>query len=215
MRPQVQHLRALLACPRELWLVYVATFLEYLGVFSLLPILAGPLEECLRDLCLFDEHTWGSSVSVAKPFSLDTLGQFNEKSRLAWRPMARAEWLLSQRARTSLGDQDEGMYVVNSAKAPFTGWVRLIATCLREDYKSLEDTETGKPVRLYFEPGIAPWGRPGSPEDLSREVWAGFLPLAEMPLTPVPDELLSAEIPLPGYISNYSRKREAEESPQV
>lgn len=53
------------------------------------------------------------------------------------------------------------------------------------------------------------------PEDLSRAVWAGLLPLAEMPLTPVPDELQAAEIPLPGYISSYSRKRKAEESPQV
>jgi MFS family permease len=32
-------LRALLACPRELWLVFVATFLEYLGVFSFLQTL--------------------------------------------------------------------------------------------------------------------------------------------------------------------------------
>jgi MFS family permease len=32
-------LRALLACPRELWLVYAATFLEYLGIFSFLQTL--------------------------------------------------------------------------------------------------------------------------------------------------------------------------------
>ena len=32
-------LRALLECPRELWLVYLATFFEYLGVFSFLPTL--------------------------------------------------------------------------------------------------------------------------------------------------------------------------------
>ena len=32
-------LRALVACPRELWLVYAATFLEYLGVFSFLQTL--------------------------------------------------------------------------------------------------------------------------------------------------------------------------------
>jgi MFS family permease len=32
-------LRALWACPRELWLVYAATFLEYLGVFSFLQTL--------------------------------------------------------------------------------------------------------------------------------------------------------------------------------
>jgi MFS family permease len=32
-------LRALLACPRELWLIFLATFLEYLGVFSFLQTL--------------------------------------------------------------------------------------------------------------------------------------------------------------------------------
>ena len=34
-----EDLRALLACPRELWLVYTATFLEYVGVFSFLQTL--------------------------------------------------------------------------------------------------------------------------------------------------------------------------------
>lgn len=34
-----EDLRALLRCPRELWLVYAATFLEYLGIFSFLPTL--------------------------------------------------------------------------------------------------------------------------------------------------------------------------------
>lgn len=34
-----EDLRALLQCPRELWLVYFATFLEYLGIFSFLPTL--------------------------------------------------------------------------------------------------------------------------------------------------------------------------------
>jgi len=53
------------------------------------------MDDLYRDLCLFDEHTWGSSLSVAKPYSLDTQGQFTEKSILAYRPMARAEWLLS------------------------------------------------------------------------------------------------------------------------
>ncbi|AKU93783.1 putative integral membrane transport protein [Labilithrix luteola] len=34
-----EDLRALLDCPRELWLVYAATFFEYLGIFSFLPTL--------------------------------------------------------------------------------------------------------------------------------------------------------------------------------
>lgn len=32
-------LRALVRCPRELWLIYLATFLEYVGIFSFLPTL--------------------------------------------------------------------------------------------------------------------------------------------------------------------------------
>lgn len=33
-------IRALFKCPRELWLIYLATFLEYLGIFSFLPTLS-------------------------------------------------------------------------------------------------------------------------------------------------------------------------------
>lgn len=35
----LEDLRALLHCPRELWLVFLATFLEYMGIFSFLPTL--------------------------------------------------------------------------------------------------------------------------------------------------------------------------------
>jgi hypothetical protein len=41
----------------------------------------------LRDLCLFDEHTWGASFSVSAPYSLRTLGQYVEKSDLAYRQL--------------------------------------------------------------------------------------------------------------------------------
>jgi len=127
------------------------------------------MDELYRDLCLFDEHTWGSSLSVAKPYSLDTQAQFTEKSILAYRPMARAEWLLSQRARTKLIRDGEGLFLANPAPAPFGGWVRMIATCLRDDYQAVENPQTGERMKLYFEPGIQPWGRPRTPEDLTRE----------------------------------------------
>ncbi|HOW64315.1 MAG TPA: hypothetical protein P5186_14930 [Candidatus Paceibacterota bacterium] len=122
-----------------------------------------------RELCLFDEHTWGSSLSVAKPYSLDTQGQFNEKAGLAFRPMARAQWLLSQRARSRLISEGEGLFLANPGSAAFTGWISLIATCLRGPYQSIEDPRSGERMKLYFEPGIEPWGRPAKPEDLTRE----------------------------------------------
>lgn len=127
------------------------------------------MDELYRDLCLFDEHTWGSSLSVAKPYSLDTQAQFTEKSILAYRPMARAEWLLSQRARTKLVREGEGLFLANPSPAPFSGWVRMIATCLRDNYQAVENPQTGERMKLYFEPGIQPWGRPRTPEDLTRE----------------------------------------------
>jgi len=127
------------------------------------------MDALYRDLCLFDEHTWGSSLSVARPYSLDTQGQFTEKSILAYRPMARAEWLLSQRVRTKLIQEGEGLFIANPSAAPFSGWVRMIATCLRDNFQTVENPQTGGKMKLYFEPGIEPWGRPRKPEDLSRE----------------------------------------------
>ena len=134
------------------------------------------VEELMRDLCLFDEHTWGSSMSVALPFSLDTQGQWNEKSRLAWHPMAMAEWLLSQRARTRLAGEGEGLWLANPARGPFSGWVTMISTCLRDDYRSLIDPATGVRSALEFYPGVQPWGRPQNPAEFSREDVSGVFP---------------------------------------
>ena len=126
------------------------------------------IEELTRDLCLFDEHTWGSGMSVGQPYSLDAQGQWNEKARLAWRPMALAEWLLGQRARTRLVREPEGLWLANPAPAAFSGWANLIASCLRDDYRSVVDPATGARLPLYFQPGPL-WGRPQTPADLSRE----------------------------------------------
>ena len=102
------------------------------------------IEDMTRDLCLFDEHTWGSGMSVGQPYSLDAQGQWNEKARLAWRPMALSEWLLGQRARTRLVREPEGLWLANAAPGSFSGWANLIASCLREDYRSVVD-----PCLLY------------------------------------------------------------------
>lgn len=134
------------------------------------------IEALTKDLCLFDEHTWGSSMSVALPYSLDTQGQWNEKARLAWRPMALAEWLLSQRARTRLVGEGEGFCLANPTRAPFSGWVTMISTCLRDDYHSVIDPVTGARARLEFYPGVQPWGRPQNPGEFSREDVSAVFP---------------------------------------
>jgi nitroimidazol reductase NimA-like FMN-containing flavoprotein (pyridoxamine 5'-phosphate oxidase superfamily) len=42
-------------------------------------------------------------------------------------------------------------------------------------------------------------------EDYALPVWAGILPLEEMPSLPVRDDVQSESIPLPDYIARYSR----------
>ncbi|HEY3321825.1 MAG TPA: hypothetical protein VGP72_15255 [Planctomycetota bacterium] len=144
----------------------------------------GPLEERVvrkidslyKDLCLFDEHTWGSSMSVALPWNLDTQGQFAEKAMFAYRPKAQSEWLLAQRARTRLLREGDGLFVANTSAEPFSGWVYLNTSCLRGSFKSLRPANGGDPIALQFLPGIQPWGRPHKPTDLTRENTAAVFP---------------------------------------
>ncbi|MHB9078688.1 MAG: glycoside hydrolase family 38 N-terminal domain-containing protein [Pirellulaceae bacterium] len=124
----------------------------------------GPLQEqstrtantILRDLCLFDEHTWGASDSVGQPHSLETWAQYNEKSRYAYRPMALAKLLLAQRSRTAIYPREEGLYVVNTAEQPWSGWVVMPSSCLRGDFHSLRHSETQAAIPLVFEAGYRP-----------------------------------------------------------
>ena len=125
------------------------------------------VDSIYRDLCMFDEHTWGSSNSVARPHSLDVWAQYNEKSRAAYRPMAMATLLLAQRARTAVYGRDGGFYVANTAELPWSGWVTMPASCLRGDYHSLEDAETGRSLPLVFEHGCRPFSRPAGPHEMT------------------------------------------------
>ena len=42
-------------------------------------------------------------------------------------------------------------------------------------------------------------------EDYALPVWAGVLPLRELPLSPIQDELQSEGVPVPDYVADYSR----------
>jgi hypothetical protein len=129
-----------------------------------------------KELCLFDEHTWGSADSVAFPYSLDTLGQYSEKAGLAYRGLARAEWFLAQRVRTRLAAGPEGLYVGNTARLPYSGWVRMPATALRDRYQSVENPSSGRATPIEFEPGPRPFTRPENPGHVSIENTAVTFP---------------------------------------
>ncbi len=62
---------------------------------------------------------------------------------------------------------------------------------------SIQIDEASAKVRL---------GPPGDDEaDYALPIWAGVLPMREMPLAPVRDEVLPAEISTPDYVTNYRR----------
>ena len=44
-------------------------------------------------------------------------------------------------------------------------------------------------------------------EDYELPVWAGVLPVQELPLTPIQDERQTEQIPLPEYVAGYRRTR--------
>ncbi len=66
-------LRALLSCPRELWLIFLATFFEYLGIFSFLPTLAMWLS---TDYGMGDKEAgwWASTFSMLLTFFVFLVG---------------------------------------------------------------------------------------------------------------------------------------------
>lgn len=134
------------------------------------------VEDIYEQLCLFDEHTWGHINSAAMPWSSEVLGQYNEKSRYAYRSLAQSQWLLAQRIRGRLAQAEEGFYVINTSKLPWSGWITMLKSCLRDEYLSIEDTKTGISYPLEFRHGLRPYERPKNQEELTIENTAETFP---------------------------------------
>ena len=121
-------------------------------VFGPVPAKAqSTVSDILRDLCLFDEHTWGASTSISEPYNLRTLGQYTEKSDLAYRPMGRADALLQRRVRAVIDPLPEGVYAINPALAEMSGWATV--TGVDSKARSLKDTQAGNVSDLVRDGG--------------------------------------------------------------
>jgi hypothetical protein len=117
-------------------------------------------EQMRKEVCLFDEHTWGSSLSVARPDALDSQAQFNEKARLAYRPWAMARYLAGDQARARVASMPEGMYVINPAPLAYTGWINVPLLAFRQAKPPKPD---------HVSAGIEPWEWPTAESDVSME----------------------------------------------
>ena len=126
-------------------------------------------DDILRELCLFDEHTWGSADSIGLPHDIDTWAQYNEKARAAYHPLAMSKLLLAQRARTAIYPLEYGYYVANTAPRPWSGWVTLKSSALREDVTALKDPITGVTIPLELRAGYAQFTGPQEDGHLSIE----------------------------------------------
>ena len=123
----------------------------------------------LRELCFFDEHTWGSVDSIGRPHDLDVLGQYNEKSRYAYLAVGLSKLLLSQRANSKYFREETGYHLVNTAPEPWSGWVDIQATALREHLEALRDVESNRLFPMERRRGFSSWTRAHSPDDISPE----------------------------------------------
>ena len=126
-------------------------------------------DRLMRELCLFDEHTWGSADSIGLPHDIDTLAQFNEKARNAYYPLAMSKVLLAQRARTAIYPLEYGYYVANTAPRPWGGWVTMKTSALREKVDAFENPITGAATPVEVLPGYAQFTGPASPDQITPE----------------------------------------------
>ncbi|MCL2118435.1 MAG: hypothetical protein FWH27_08430 [Planctomycetaceae bacterium] len=131
-------------------------------------------DKILRQLCLFDEHTWGSVDSIGLPHAIDTHAQFNEKARTAYYGMALSKMLLAQRARTKIHAMktQDSFYVVNTAPKEWRGWVYLKTSALREPVEWLTETwdpEAWFTTKMERLPGYAQFVPPSNAEEMTYE----------------------------------------------
>jgi hypothetical protein len=103
----------------------------------------------LRDLVLFDEHTYDSADSILLPDSYETLGHQAQKALYAYRAMGEAQLLLASRMRSRLDDEPEGLYAGNPTSSPMTGWVNFPKRSVRREFHSL--TAEGVPISIYLD----------------------------------------------------------------
>jgi hypothetical protein len=155
------------------------------------PGVAKAADQMLRDLVLFDEHTWGSSDSISMPWTLDSQAQFAAKAMLAFGPMSRGELLVAERMHALLDGRPEGLYVVNPAPPTnyaFSGWVRFAQVAFGHTFDALQDPASGAllpvdwqavPAKLAesYEP-VAP-GTKAEPKSVGR-VWVEGLPAGKV-----------------------------------
>ena len=115
---------------------------------------------------MFDEHSWGSFRSAAYPWSPEAQGQFFDKASHAYRALAHAELLLSDRVRDSFSDGN-GITVFNPSKLPVSETISFPYEIFRGDCEALLSGGEEFPIELVS--GENNFTEPESEDDFSKE----------------------------------------------
>lgn len=127
------------------------------------------VRETWENICLYDEHCFSSWASVSNPYSFYNLSQAAEKNRYVYRALDNAQYLLAKRARALTAEDKNKIIVWNPSEKPMAALVELPLNCMRGEYHSVRNEETGEAWPIEYVDGVANFVRPQSPEELGPE----------------------------------------------
>lgn len=122
-----------------------------------------------ENLCMYDEHTFGSWQSVSNPHSFANKSQAAEKNIYVYRALDGAQCLLADRARAITQEERNTIVLINPTNTPLTVMQELPLNCLRGDYHSVRCEQTGEQWPLEYVDGISNFSRPKDPSEFSIE----------------------------------------------
>ena len=109
------------------------------------------VHEIDRSLSRYWEHTFASNQSSSDPFGFFNLGLLAEKNIYAYRPYEEARWLAARKTRKYFTNQPEGLYVINTGDADYTGWIELDKFSFRGiEYRSVKEPVTNEVRKLDY-----------------------------------------------------------------
>lgn len=122
-----------------------------------------------ENLCMYDEHTFGSWQSVSSPHSFANRSQAAEKNIYVYRALDGAQCLLADRARAVTQQEKNVIVLINPTNTLLTVMQELPRNCLRGEYQSVWCEQTGQCWPLRYVDGISNFSRPLRPEEFSVE----------------------------------------------
>ena len=131
------------------------------------------VREILEDLCLYDEHSFGSWQSAADPYSFRSRSEEAEKNIFVYRALDGARGLLAERARLAIQDVKNEIVVWNTCGEAVTAMIAMPQHCMRGKYGSVMCRETGERFPIRYTCGTVNFRRPAGewelgPENVSR-----------------------------------------------